>query len=60
MSKFGKWGIDEFNRCPVCGDVLRFCDALNLCGWLFVWCYNSKCRWCLCFIFENNVFCSIL
>lgn len=31
--------------CPVCGHGIWFVDALFECGWLFIFCTSSVCRW---------------
>lgn len=37
---------DGFFNCWKCGHRLRYLDAFDACGWLFVWCSNAECRWC--------------
>jgi len=36
-------------NCPNCGHRLRRVDAIKVCGLFFVWCPNSRCRWCMLF-----------
>ena len=33
------------DKCPKCGRKLDYCNALQTCGWYFVYCMNLKCRW---------------
>ena len=39
-----KWSIP--NKCPKCGSGLSKTDAIGLIGIMFIYCKNSKCRWC--------------
>lgn len=45
--------------CPLCGNSLGHVNAVDLCKHYFVWCRNSRCRWCLLLEFSsikvNNV-----
>jgi len=36
--------------CPKCGKKLRQVNALQLCNWFFIYCENSKCRYCELYI----------
>ena len=37
-------------KCPKCGKKLRQVNALQLCNWFFIYCENSKCRYCELYI----------
>ena len=39
-----KWNVP--NECPKCGGKLGRTDAIGLVGILFVYCKDSRCRWC--------------
>ena len=32
--------------CPKCWSFLCHVNAVDICGLYFVWCPNSRCRWC--------------
>ncbi|MGB9855830.1 MAG: hypothetical protein ACPLKS_04750 [Caldisericum exile] len=34
------------DTCPKCGSEMKKVDARKLCGILFVWCPNMRCRYC--------------
>lgn len=40
---------DVLVKCPLCGHSLRKTDAIEKAGLFFVWCPNSRCRWCKLF-----------
>jgi hypothetical protein len=40
---------DILLNCPVCGRRLRVVDSARLCRLVFVWCPNSRCRFCVLF-----------
>jgi hypothetical protein len=39
-----RWNVPS--ECPCCKGSLSKVDAIGLIGVMFVWCKDSKCRWC--------------